>query len=170
MWRVPPPLFPTIASTCRSLSPPRARPQCPTASPPCRYWCCLYTWLLTTDCWFNVTLMPFSCLILSSSSPTSCLNLWPRPTSWWNLPSLWPPRVLYSAKHLSLSMSTCHFCSVSQHPSTVAGFMLQIASAFSAALNVDIRHGSPLKVDVSRLSKQIRYRQQIGIGHEHLLL
>lgn len=50
-----------------------------------------------------------------------------------------------------------------QHPSTMAGFTLQIASAhvgcfeckqtFSAAVNVDIRHGSPIKV-----------------GHEDLLL
>lgn len=48
----------------------------------------------------------FLCLMHSSLSLMSCLNLWPQPTCWWNLPTLWPPRASFSARHRSHLMST----------------------------------------------------------------
>lgn len=47
------------------------------------------------------------CCVRSSSSLTSCLNLWPQPTCWWSLRMLWPPRASSSAKRPSHLMSMC---------------------------------------------------------------
>ena len=54
VWRVPPLLSPATASMCRSLLVLRARPQCPTASQPCRCRYC-YSIQLESSAWFLIT-------------------------------------------------------------------------------------------------------------------
>lgn len=107
-WRVLLALSPTTASMCRSLSALRAQPLCPTASQPCRYKCCFSIWPQYSERFYSVcsnAVLFFFCLTPSSLSLMSCLNLWPRPTCWWNRHTPWPPRASYSAKHLSHLMS-----------------------------------------------------------------